>query len=89
MIGRSSLFSLPLSLSLAARAWQELLNFWCGEQGHAGSPKCKQMEFGKRMQSTESGEERKRMAMEFKVHTRARDATQALELLPGQPNCHH
>ena len=26
---------------------------------------CEQMEFGKRMQQTESGEERKRMAMEF------------------------
>merc|ERR1719181_2412555 len=38
---------------------EELVAFWCGEQGHAGSPKCKQMEFGKRMSQTESGEERK------------------------------
>ena len=41
---------------------EELLAFWCGEQGHAGSPKCKQMEFGKRMQSTESGEVRLELA---------------------------
>ena len=42
---------------LRARVFiQELLAFWCGEQGHAGSPKCKQMEFGKRMSQTDSGE---------------------------------
>ena len=29
---------------------EELLTYWCQEQGKAGSPKCKQMEFGKRMQ---------------------------------------
>lgn len=45
---------------------EELISYWCGEQGHAGSGKCKQMEFGKRMQDTDSGEERKRMAIEFK-----------------------
>lgn len=44
-----------------------LLSFWCGEMGKAGSPKCKQMEFGKKMQETESGEERKRLAIEFKA----------------------
>jgi len=52
---------------------EELLAFWCGEQGHAGSPKCKQMEFGKRMQSTDSGEERKRMAMEFRGASNAEE----------------
>ena len=51
---------------LHTSAPQELLAFWCTELGHASSPKCKQMEFGKRMQQTESGEERKRMAMEFR-----------------------
>jgi len=45
---------------------EELLTYWCTEQGKVGSPKCKQMDFGKRMQQTESGEERKRMAIEFK-----------------------
>merc|ERR1719230_1266728 len=49
---------------------EELLAFWCGEQGRSGSPKCKQMEFGKRMSQTESGEDRKRMAMEFKERAR-------------------
>ena len=55
------------------RRREELLAYWCGEMGHAGSPKCKQMEFGKRMQQTESGEERKRMAMEFKGATTAEE----------------
>lgn len=59
----------PLAPRLRAGAFgsctQELLSYWCGEQGHSGSAKCKQMEFGKRMTETDSGEERKRMAMEF------------------------
>merc|ERR1719465_41305 len=57
---------------------EELLAFWCGEKGHAGSPKCKQMEFGKRMTETDSGEERKRMAMEFTGAANAQERT-ALE----------
>jgi hypothetical protein len=36
-----------------------LLQWWCGEQGHASSAKCRQMEFGKRIESTMSGVERK------------------------------
>ena len=51
------LFIYCLTSSARARVFiQELLAFWCGEQGHAGSPKCKQMEFGKRMSQTDSGE---------------------------------
>ena len=37
---------------------QELLAFWCTEQGHTGTAKCKQMEFGKKMSQTDSGEVR-------------------------------
>lgn len=57
---------------------EELLAYWCLEQGKAGSPKCKQMEFGKRMQETDSGEERKRMAVEFKS-TSTQEDQNALE----------
>jgi len=55
---------------------ERLLQFWCIEQGKAGSPKCKQMEFGKKMQQTNSGEERKRQATAFNA-ARGRGETQA------------
>ena len=56
-----------------------LLATWCDTMGKAGSPKCKQMAFGKKMQETESGEERKRLAVEFKSATTQaeRDALEA------------
>jgi hypothetical protein len=54
---------------------QELISFWCVEQGRAGTAKCKQMEFGKKIQETESGEERKRMAIEF--HSASTDTEHA------------
>ena len=57
---------------------QELLKYWCVEQGKAGSAKCKQMEFGKKMQDTDSGEERKRIASEFNSATTDADR-EALE----------
>merc|ERR1711988_1312300 len=55
-----------------------LLQFWCVEQGHQGSPKCLQMAFGKKMQETDSGEERKRIATEFKAD-RSPESQAALE----------
>jgi len=55
-----------------------LLNYWCDEQGHKGSPKCLQMAFGKRMQETDSGEERKRIATEFRAD-RSPESQAALE----------
>ena len=36
-----------------------LIEWWCGEQGHHDSVKCKQMEFGKKVETTLSGPERK------------------------------
>lgn len=36
-----------------------LVQWWCGEQGHESSVKCRQMQFGKRVESTMSGVERK------------------------------
>uniref|UniRef100_A0A7S3RTX2 Uncharacterized protein n=1 Tax=Strombidinopsis acuminata TaxID=141414 RepID=A0A7S3RTX2_9SPIT len=44
-----------------------LLQWWCGEQGHGESVKCKQMEFGKKVESTMNGTERKALALEFKA----------------------
>jgi len=46
---------------------QTLVDFWCGEMGHAGSPKCQQMEYGKRMHATATGAERLQLATEFKA----------------------
>eukprot|EP00316_Scyphosphaera_apsteinii_P016694 CAMPEP_0119300364 /NCGR_PEP_ID=MMETSP1333-20130426/2312_1 /TAXON_ID=418940 /ORGANISM="Scyphosphaera apsteinii, Strain RCC1455" /LENGTH=195 /DNA_ID=CAMNT_0007302103 /DNA_START=144 /DNA_END=731 /DNA_ORIENTATION=- len=46
---------------------ETLLTFWCEEQGQAGSPKCAQMEFGQKIQNTDSGAERKRLAADFKA----------------------
>jgi len=57
---------------------EQLLQFWCVEQGHQGSPKCLQMAFGKKMQETDSGEERKRIATEFKAD-RSPESQAALE----------
>lgn len=57
---------------------EKLLDFWCVEQKQAGSPKCKQMDFGKKMQNTDSGEERKRMAADFNA-ARTPEAQAALE----------
>jgi len=57
---------------------EKLLQFWCVQQQHAGSSKCLQMEFGKKMQGTSSGEERKRMAQEFQA-ARTPEALDGLE----------
>lgn len=43
-----------------------LIAYWCGEMNKKGTAKCRQMEFGTKMQETESGDERKRLAAEFK-----------------------
>merc|ERR1712113_614885 len=41
--------------------------FWCVEKGNTGSPKCKQMDYGKKMYSTVSGADRQRLTTEFKA----------------------
>ena len=43
-----------------------LVQFWCVQQGHANSAKCKQMEYGQKMYKTPSGAERKRLSAAFK-----------------------
>lgn len=58
---------------------EQLLHYWCVSQGKAGSPKCKQMEFGKLMSETDSGEERKRQAAQFNAARTAAETQQALE----------
>lgn len=57
---------------------EKLIQFWCVEQQHSASPKCKQMDFGKKMQETSSGEERKRMAQDFNAE-RTPEALAGLE----------
>jgi len=58
---------------------EQLLDFWCVENGKVGSPKCKQMEFGKLMSETDSGEERKRQAAQFNAARTAGETQEALE----------
>lgn len=57
---------------------EALIQFWCVDKSHSGSRKCLQMEFGHKMQQTDSGEERKRLAGEFNAD-RSAEATAALE----------